>query len=224
MPACSKLPTLLTPRPSSAVLPAACSAWVARTFCKPTGAATAKHQAGASRPAAAHRCPRDGGAAQNHTNANVGVGLCATQLVRRGHSGDPLIRHLRFVARVVAGAPELEDVQDECAWRMGQWATVSGDEGQHTADDAGEGGRFNYAVLHTLRALAVGDHVGCQDLLTSARRVCPACCACTVCLLECSASCVRFKQFAQEAHSSWTCKSAPCQAHVFIRPCLDTAT
>ena len=82
---------------------------------------------------------------------------------------------------IAAGAPELEDAQDEVAWRMGQWAAVGSDDGQQAAGDAAEGGRFNHAVLRTLRALAVGDHASCQELLMSARRVNPAHCVTTCC-------------------------------------------
>ena len=71
---------------------------------------------------------------------------------------------------VGAGASELEDVQDECAWRMGQW-TAADAEGDQPAEVAAVRGRFNYAVLRMLRALSEGDRAGCRELLTCARQV-----------------------------------------------------
>ncbi len=135
---------------------------------------------------------------------------------------------LRLIGLIIwmrgdAGAPELEDVQDDCAWRMGQWTTVSNDEEQQLAHNAVEDGRFNYAVLHTLRALAGGDRDGCQDLLTSARRVCNARRARNSRLLKCSASCILPKQPVETAQPRWTCRSGPVK-HIQKRPCLDTTT
>ena len=62
-------------------------------------------------------------------------------------------------------------MQAESAWRMGQWSQVGADGDVAPPEDAASEGHFNYAVLHMLRALSIGDRAGCQELLTCSRRV-----------------------------------------------------
>ena len=71
-----------------------------------------------------------------------------------------------------AGGQDLEDVRDECAWRMGQWGAPATEWGaQLRGSTHSEGVRFNQAVVGCLRALASGDDSSYQALLASARRV-----------------------------------------------------
>lgn len=77
----------------------------------------------------------------------------------------------------------MAEVQDECAWRLGEWSDAAPVGTQQLASDGIDTGdawpAFHHAVRSCLQALGVGQHDRWRTLLSSTRTVSSACYTCS---------------------------------------------